>query len=135
MGHTHHWQFAAEPFEGQWREALAQVPAILAEATHLGIALDNESNDRELVINGVGSEACEPFRMPVNVMDRSGDWTFCKTYQRPYDAVVVAILATLQALAPDCIEVHRAHIADDLEAGLALARIATGLEIPSIERE
>lgn len=83
-----------------------------------GIALVGPSGDKdtkpvfdrdEIALNGVApNEDYESFVLERNPDKRDGEATsfsFCKTEYRPYDSVVVSILAAAQLIAPKAIKV------------------------------
>lgn len=91
-------------------------------------------NTSKVSINGVGDRGCEAVEIERTGGQETwgaemGDgWCYVKTYQRPYDVVVVAVLAVgwhlgvLSSVSSD----GKAH---EWDRGGALAREATGLPI------
>jgi len=68
----------------------------------------------------------EPFSFPPNE-----DFEFCKTAEKPYDAVVVACLTVLAHRWPNIITVSSDGDAHEWERGVQLARKVLGLEYPN----
>jgi hypothetical protein len=92
MGYTHHWTIK-EPIDADAFNKLQEgIKAIIETAQDAGIAIDDESTDGTIAFNGVGANAHETF--VIQVGDTGYD--FCKTAEKPYDAVVTASLILLK---------------------------------------
>jgi hypothetical protein len=92
MGYTHYWT-ALKPIDADTFDKLQKgIKAIIETATDAGIPIDDESTDGTIAFNGVGGNAHETFVIQV------GDtgFNFCKTAEKPYDAVVTASLILLK---------------------------------------
>lgn len=122
MGYTHYWTtptFFTPEFLSDVRLILAHAPCPLAREY-------NEPSEPPLVaddfiaFNGVGSDGHETF-----YLDSSNG--FCKTEHKPYDIVVVAILA-LAAHHKIC-QPRSDGDSKNWQAGVVLASNATGLNI------
>lgn len=99
MGYTHYWRHTPAFTEG----FVDDVDRIIAEAARQGIVLRGR--------NGTGEPEFSPTNISFNGDDETGhrlghetfalipgddEFTFCKTAQKPYDAVVGAILIALK---------------------------------------
>lgn len=88
MGHSHYIRGSGIITKKVFAELTRYAKAICDEAeTNLGIPLE-KSFKAGIEINGVGEDSCENLSL-AQLMD---SFSFCKTYQRPYDIVVVAVL-------------------------------------------
>ncbi|MFV2091156.1 MAG: hypothetical protein ACC642_10885 [Pseudomonadales bacterium] len=104
MGYTHRWAKTRPIDDSEWDAITTVTRKILTIAQeNRGIALSEEYdinsipviNDEEIRFNGYADEGHETF-----CLSREADeFTFCKTANKPYDQVVVAIL---QACAVYC---------------------------------
>ena len=72
--------------------------------------------------NGIGNSGCETF-----VITPNQPWDFCKTRQRPYDGLVVAILCIVNHITHGSVNISSDGFAEDWQYGLGLARQATGI--------
>lgn len=88
LGFTRYWTWHGQPDDAHVRAAVAEMKRI-AEA-HPDL-VQVEATDTEIVINGIGEDAHEPFVFP----GRPG-FNFCKTAEKPYDAVVRQCLLVAQ---------------------------------------
>lgn len=98
---TPEWQKA-------WAQLIQDVPNIIKEAR---IPLSGPTkyedevtpvlvdSEKGIDLNGVEDGAHEPF-----ILCKPGEWTFCKTAQKPYDVVVTCILLRIWMLAPKNID-------------------------------
>ena len=92
MGYTHYWTIL-EPINADAFAKLQEgIKAIIETANEAGISISNESTDGVIGFNGAGRDAHETFVIKV------GDFgfNFCKTAEKPYDAVVTASLILLK---------------------------------------
>jgi len=96
MGYTHYFEVTTKVSDEQWNTLTDAVKRIIAAATEENIELafeyDNPSrlpcvDNNTIRFNGVGDEGHETF-----IIARDQGWEFCKTAQKPYDRVVVAVL-------------------------------------------
>lgn len=110
MGYTHYWTQTRNFTPAEWIVVVDDIRAILTYAQHdCGIALANGNGDggtspefgESISFNGVGDDSHETMLINRRVPkakydgDRNPSWDFCKTAQKPYDAVVVACLCYL----------------------------------------
>jgi hypothetical protein len=92
MGYTHYWNIK-EPISADAFAKLQEgIKAIIQTANEAGISISDESTDGTIAFNGAGRDAHETFVIQV------GDtgFNFCKTAEKPYDAVVCASLILLK---------------------------------------
>jgi hypothetical protein len=101
MGYTHYWD-EHEFNDEQWDVLKENTQKIVRLAMREGIKLARdfdeidappEITDESILLNGVGNEGHETFHL-----SKKGDWTFCKTAEKPYDRVVVAVLLLAQSM-------------------------------------
>lgn len=91
MGYTHYWT----PKRPLIEEELAFIKEVINTTDVELTGWDGEkATEMELTLfhvrlNGVGDDSHETFSLGTS------DWNFCKTNQKPYDEVVVAILSEL----------------------------------------
>ena len=118
MGYSHYWKFfkgskTAAETEKAYKKAILECQKV-AKA-YQKTATGNERlsgytvNTKDgqyggLNINGKGDEGCEMFMMREH-FNQNESFGFCKTYQRPYDTVVVACLAILKYRLKDAFNV------------------------------
>ena len=92
MGYTHYWTLK-EPISADAFAKLQEgIKAIIETANEAGISISNESTDGTIAFNGAGRDAHETF--VIQVGDK--EFNFCKTAEKPYDAVVCASLILLK---------------------------------------
>ena len=92
MGYTHYWTLK-EPISADAFEKIQEgIKAIIETANEAGISISNESTDGTIAFNGAGRDAHETF--VIQVGDK--EFNFCKTAEKPYDAVVCASLILLK---------------------------------------
>ncbi|CDM29253.1 hypothetical protein PROQFM164_S01g003065 [Penicillium roqueforti FM164] len=72
---TPEWQKA-------WAQLIEDIPKIIKEGR-----VPLTGSEKGINLNGVGEDAYEQF-----ILCKPGQWTFCKTAERPYDVVVTSIL-------------------------------------------
>lgn len=122
MGYTHYWKSNINGVSKviDWESAIEDCKKIIESC---GIPLDIEACDDECIcFNGVGSNAAETFLIGFNEPS-----SFCKTYRRPYDAVVVAILARMAEV--EGFTVSSDGSPNDWEEGVALATKILGRKV------
>lgn len=105
--------------DNEWKKLVAEAQKIVTNAEHQGIAIRGPDGNGRPIINqniislngdaqaekeGGDREVGESFELTQHPYHGHSDW--CKTYQRPYDAVVVSILAAAKKIAPDALEVR-----------------------------
>ena len=136
MGYTQRW-YQQEIPPDRWALIAADARKIVAAAKQNGIILLHEYDepgtepaidDEHIWLNGDGADGHETLAfMRKQDPGRNGDgFTFCKTAQKPYDAVVCAILARAKHHAPEQIRVASDGDEDDWEEALAWATEVLG---------
>tara|TARA_B100001778_G_scaffold334952_2_gene349509 strand:- start:23101 stop:23619 length:519 start_codon:yes stop_codon:yes gene_type:complete len=95
MGHTHYWTTNSQIPQNEWDAFITDAQKILGV---LGVPLTGNEDvpqdrtpilhDGMVYFNGVGDDGAETF-----VLTPNPDDAFCKTYQRPYDEPVMAVLS------------------------------------------
>ena len=98
MGYTHYWDHPMIDAE-KWDKIVEDAKKLVA-ASPVKLAHDCDEpetpphvGNENIWFNGVGDDGHETF-----VLTRKGtDFDFCKTAQKPYDLIVVAILAVAAA--------------------------------------
>lgn len=116
MGYTHYWYrpVGVHISPKAWKKICADVEAVLAAAAkevplaeHYDVPRPPLVNDSEICFNGVGDDGHETFsvtrKCPQQPQHRSKEpmyFEFCKTAYKPYDAVVVSVLAVLRRHLP-----------------------------------
>jgi len=128
MGYTHYFDFKAKPPKDVWEDFIKAKDAILKQhAESGGFPIEDLSDLYTVDINGVGDDAFENL-----VLHPDPGWSFCKTGQRPYDVVVVAVLCALATICKDYVLVTSDGDREDWLEGQKLACDALGqVEIPS----
>ena len=108
-GYTHYWKPLRDFTDQEWKKILRGAKVIIAKAVAQGIALaDGNGNGKPALtpeyisLNGKSSEMYETFSLGKAA---STDFDFTKTNQKPYDAVVVSILALAKRVASDAIDI------------------------------
>jgi len=123
MGYTQYWNQERSFTDEEWAKIKIESEAIVLEAGRNNILLGDwlgenepEIDDLNIALNGVGEESHESFLLEkkmrpnydsrwstaLNIQKVSG---FCKTAQKPYDAVVVSILFKAREIAPNALVV------------------------------
>lgn len=126
-GYTHYWEIT-EPFSDQeWSQLVREAKKIVQSAERDGITIKGgggtgrpEFTDTLISLNGDGSaffipewakKEDNPEQYRTDEMHEAlylqniEKWAFCKTARKPYDPVVVSILAAAKKIAPDKIGV------------------------------
>ena len=130
-GYSHHWAIHREFTPSEWSRIVLEAARIVQKAKEAGIRLGDESghgsptlNRQVIVLNGAPPNDHETFYLQqtpdkheLEMYQKFVEWAggdsdgtaiargFCKTNDKPYDAVVVSILAVAQKVAPDAITV------------------------------
>ncbi len=143
MGYTHYWYTPDDLDLPAYRRGVLDAARILQAspvplADFKGDGEKPEINERRIAFNGRDDDAhetCDFDLDPLNSPDawRAGDgrlFNFCKTAHKPYDVVVVAVLATIHARCPG-LDVSSDGGPDDWTKGVDLARRI--LDDPTIE--
>ncbi len=97
-GYTHYWRWLTPPAPEAVRRCTAEMGRLVAARPDLVTQEPRYEDGSEavLVFNGIGENAHEPFVFPGR--PAPDDVNFCKTFAKPYDAVVTASLL----VARDC---------------------------------
>jgi len=104
MGYTHYWRNTPNCTDDQWEAVKTNALKIL-NATDVPVNWESDSDeppevsDSIIRFNGVEDDGCETFLFDRNSR-RLNSFNFCKTNGKPYDEVVVAMLAMLVAEIP-----------------------------------
>ena len=130
-GYSHHWAIHREFTPSEWSHIVLETARIIQKAKEAGVEVGNESghgsptlNRQMIVFNGAPPDEYETFYLSqtpdkhdldmyqrfVQVGDEDEDGPtiargFCKTNGKPYDDVVVSVLAVAQKTAPEAITV------------------------------
>ncbi|MGI8961523.1 MAG: hypothetical protein ACR2IV_17535 [Bryobacteraceae bacterium] len=112
MGYTHYWENTADAIP---YEALVIIREIIEDAYKAGLIQYEEDDAKPPVVteklirfNGVGANAHETFSFNVQDDYRTSDgkpFAFCKTAEKPYDAVVMKVLIVLKRYLRDGLRV------------------------------
>lgn len=132
MGHTHCYGWHLDGDQQRWANALTTVmqivqhsPVPLGDA--YGEGAEPEYGDERIALNGRGDDGAQTFWLPVVLALAPDDGDFCKTYLRPYDAVVTAVLAALVHMVPDIFVLTNTDgMPKEWLAGVRLARQLLG---------
>ncbi len=133
MGYTHYWRAknGGEFSPESWAKIKADVEQLIA-ASDVPLYFEDDSReppevtDTLIRFNGETKNGHEKFWLGREL----DDFQFCKTAYKPYDKVVVAVLAVAAEHAPDTIVVSSDGDKDDWQAGLTWASTALGRPIP-----
>lgn len=137
MGYTHYWERRTGEHDAVKFGEFARVAAIVVElATKRGVKIGDALgegkpyviNEQKIALNGVGAESHESFVIARGSSEFGGEFDFCKTNEKPYDVVVVAILVLYKYFFPEVVFSSDGGLAD-LQAGLALVREALGVDL------
>ena len=146
MGYTHYYSRhsdksnSAEAYT-RFREGAER---IIVEAHATGITIGDgfgerpgywENTDSRVAFNGVGDDAHETFGWD-QICGMQPDWRkgeamyfdFCKTAQKPYDAVVTACLLWLAECYGDAVEISSDGYWNEWQAGRDLFRTVFGYD-------
>jgi hypothetical protein len=135
VGYTHYWTIKQEITPAQFKEWTEGVKVIVETAIEAGIPLGNglgfdaPNIDETLVaLNGVGAGGHETFGI------RLGDegFDFCKTAEKPYDAVVTASLIHAKKIFGDAIEIKSDGNWDDWDSGKVLYETVFDIQPESV---
>jgi hypothetical protein len=126
MGYTHYWKIPKTVPNGDWHDIVRDVAKII-EATNIPLALEYDEPEKKpeispwcIQFNGVGDDGHETFLIKPDLEE----FSFCKTARKPYDTVVVAVLAYLGSVWPQYFDISSDGDPADWEDGIALARRA-----------
>ena len=104
MGYTHYFKPKGNrPTETEWRLIKKEVKQILDENIKI-ICREYDRIDEyplisnnEIIFNGKGEDGHETFYLSKDI----DDFEFCKTAEKPYDAVVVLVLKKVKEICPN----------------------------------
>ena len=134
MGYTHYWKTSSEFTAEEWKFIQTNARKILRVAQEdWGIALSEEFDinrtpivdDGQIRFNGYADEGHETFlitRAPT-------EFSFCKTANKEYDPVTVAILNYARLIAPDTFSWTSDGWLSEHADGLKLLKQACGLDL------
>jgi hypothetical protein len=130
MGYTHYFQNKQDCPPEDWAkitdafkrlQATAIInndPLLIQEECNMASAPGVDGT--AIWFNGIEDDGHETFHLT-----RAGDgFNFCKTAEKPYDRVVVAVLCLANFFAPGVWDIGSDGDNEDWQAGLALARTA-----------
>jgi hypothetical protein len=130
MGYTHYWNIKEELTPAQFKEWSDGVKIIVDTAIEAGIQLGNgmgedapEIAENLVAFNGVGNNGHETFG--ITLSDTGSD--FCKTAEKPYDAVVTASLIHAKVIFGKSISVSSDGNWEDWQMGQVLYETAFGV--------
>lgn len=132
MGYTHYWRMSRDFTALEWEQISGAASELIkASPTELagGYRHENEppAIDKEVIYFNAKKEdeQCEDFCLTAGCQD----FEFCKTAARPYDTVVVAILAFAAKVAPSAITVSSDGDEQDWKDGLKFGAAALGIDL------
>jgi hypothetical protein len=148
MGYTHYWYQDTKLDDEKFAAAALDIGKVI-EATDVPLAngmgdegTKPEVGSKRISFNGVDEDGHETFYAEPEVEKQSyldpNDpmaFNFCKTARKPYDEVVTASLAVLKHHLGSSVRVSSDGYFSEWEAGLALAKQATGLDLSSLMQE
>lgn len=134
MGYTHYWT-PAKFTETQWEGVMADVVKTLDHPELKGLLCFDyntpskppEVNAEFIRFNGKGNDGHETF-----YYKNGGDWIFCKTARKDYDAAVCAVLCIIAYHSKAHglpIEISSDGGWSDWDRGRVIALLATGYEV------
>lgn len=107
MGYTHYWRQLEKVEANKFHAFAKNVALIVKTADDAGIPLGDSSGQGTpevstdvIAFNGFGDFGYESF-----ILENGEEYSFCKTGQRPYDAVVTAVLIQLKRQLGDAFKV------------------------------
>lgn len=128
MGYTHYWTVKEPVTKEQFKKFGEGVLTLVDTADEAGIGLAVYFNAGSFQINGVGKGEHETFHFGFDTLG----FNFCKTAQKPYDAVVTASLILAKKIFGDSIEVKSDGSWLDWSEGAVLFEQVFGYEPQSI---
>lgn len=123
MGYTHYWEFVEPLSQKQYGQLITGFEKIVETAIEGGIKIEHDFGQDSFVFNGVGQNAHESFGFAI------GDegFNFCKTAQKPYDAVVTASLIHAKIILRDGIVLSSDGSGKDWQSGQVLYETVFGV--------
>ena len=131
MGYTHYWRRhpdAGKSGRASYPEAIECVLHLLNDSRVKALIV-NDSDASNISFNGVNALAHKDFIIPTE-LTHIPDFSFCKTACKPYDVVVVAVLATIADFAPHSLLVTSDGVPKEWADGCELASEIFGCHIP-----
>jgi len=125
MGYSHYFPQSRSFTDAEWLDITSHVNKVVAlKKSIIGDATGNPGsmpsvNAKRIVFNGIGEMAHDTFSV---TKSHDSSFNFCKTAQKPYDDVVVAVLCIIIALAPGALKVSSDGYSNDWKWGLDLAK-------------
>ena len=117
MGYSHGYTLNRDLTEverSNYVHRMLKLIAVAASEAHIDTTVRFVETG-EIVINGTAPHDYETFAFT----GKEG-YEFCKTNRRPYDALVVALIALLRSLFPDAVDITTDGTRNDWFAGLRL---------------
>jgi len=126
VGYTHYWRLLRRPEPQEWADLCNKAQRVLTLPKAAGLVqLEHDTpqpprvEPGEIRFNGIGGDAHETF-----LLTPDETFTFCKTAEKPYDAVVTAVLLTAADAFGYMFSVSSDGYWDDWDAGRALYKAA-----------
>jgi hypothetical protein len=108
-GYTHYWNQSRDFTDQEWQKILRGAKSIIKKAMAQGIALAGgdgngkpDLNAKYISLNGAGDESYETFFLS---KEKDDEFNFTKTSERPYDPVVVSLLAMIKKVSSDAVDI------------------------------
>lgn len=130
MGYTHYFSIKADATPEMYKAFSDEAHEILRTADiYTGIDIADgmgevmsawQADDERVMFNGLGDDSHETFLVTPN----SVGFNFCKTAEKPYDAVVVACLIALYRAYGDSVEISSDGNHSDWATGSHLYQMA-----------
>lgn len=128
MGYTHYWEIK-EPIDSDaWDKLRKGIQQIVGTAQDAGIDIKDDSNDEQILFNGVGAGEHETFSLELG---DEGD-NFCKTAEKPYDMAVTASLILLKKELGDGVIIKSDGTWADWESGQLLYETVFNVQPESV---
>jgi len=133
MGYTHYFKKAGlkRVSDEDWSQFECEVKRAIAKC-EVPVAFEYDEAHKLPIVdgalikfNGIGDDGHETFYLERNL----SDFEFCKTANKPYDILVVAVLALAKDIFGDWFDVSSDGDSEDWEAGVKLASEVAGREI------
>lgn len=121
MGCTHYMRQPQHCFTPEGFARLrSMVDTLIVCAAHSGIDIESNGDEDTIWFNGVDEEGHEDFVICFESPARDEGFSFCKTAQKPYDAVVVAALIAANICSDGRLVISSDGDLEDWQDGLAL---------------
>ena len=130
MGYTHYWhkRSEADTLNHLYGAALEKAGVIVRAQRISPIAWESDEPNRApetsdgIRFNGIEDEGHETFYLPANAQEFES-FQFCKTAEKPYDVVVVAVLCAIDHWAPGVLNITSDGNREEWTEGAVLARL------------